>query len=77
MDLKTVSIVAVVLIAFHLATIIVIRIMSGNTFSKTKDIGTAMGRLKRDRPVAHAIYVASLVLPLVEFLVVAIIKLGG
>lgn len=50
----------------HMATIILIRVTSGDIFANPKaDLRTVMRRLKERRPVAHRVYQLSLGLPIV------------
>jgi putative copper export protein len=64
-----------ILLALHAATIVVIRVTSGDIFANPKaDLRHVMERLKRERPVAHRIYQASLALPVVYLIIVAIVR---
>ena len=64
------------LCVFHVATIIFIRVTSGDIFANPKaDLSTVMHRLKERRPVAHRVYQLSLGLPVVYLVVMACAKL--
>lgn len=58
--------VFLLLCVVHMATIILIRVTSGDIFADPKaDLRTVMRRLKERRPVAHRVYQLSLGLPIV------------
>ncbi|WP_428422936.1 hypothetical protein [Methylibium sp.] len=64
------------LCVFHIATIILIRVTSGDIFANLKaDLPTVMRRLKERRPVAHRVYQVSLGLPLVYLVMMVGAKL--
>jgi hypothetical protein len=59
--------IVIALMVIHLITIGWIHGTRGDTIGAQTDIGSALKRLARERPVAYRIYRASLLLILLEF----------